>query len=103
TSPTFALVQELPTTPPLVHADMYRLNGAHEVLGLGIDAAREHALVVVEWGEKYVTELGGDALMVELTRAPKRARISATGPTAQRRVAQLTSLLPLPVPARLRQ
>src|SRR5690606_31039401 len=58
TSPSFALVQEMPTTPPLAHADPYRQNGAHEVRGLGIDSAREHDLVVVEWAENYVPELG---------------------------------------------
>lgn len=103
TSPTFTLVQELDTRVPLVHADLYRLGAASEVLELGLDAAREHALVVVEWGENYTAELGGDALVVNLTRAPKRARVSATGATAKQRLAQLSTLLPLPVPARLRQ
>lgn len=103
TSPTFALVQELETRLPLVHADLYRLGAASEVLELGLDAAREQALVVVEWGENYTAELGGDALVVELTRTPKRARLRATGATSEQRLAQLSALLPLPVPARLRQ
>jgi len=103
TSPTFALVQELPTHPPLVHADLFRLKSAAEVADLGLTAAREQAVVVVEWGETYVREMGGDALLIQLTRSPKRAKLSATGPTAKQRLAQVSALLPLPVPARLRQ
>lgn len=80
TSPTFALVQELPTTPvPVVHADLYRLTKPEDVHQLGLKPARDSACLLVEWGEPYIAALGGDALVVELTRTPKFAHLRATG------------------------
>jgi tRNA threonylcarbamoyladenosine biosynthesis protein TsaE len=90
TSPTFALVQEL-ATPKLsvVHADLYRLNNASELNELGLLAAREGNLVIVEWGEAYIDGLGGDALLIELYRTPREAKLSATGPSATQRLSDL--------------
>jgi tRNA threonylcarbamoyladenosine biosynthesis protein TsaE len=80
-SPTFTLVHEHPTNPPLSHADLYRLRDENDVRGLGLDAQRDDGRVlVVEWGEPYVEALGGDALVVELRLAPRRASLRATGP-----------------------
>jgi tRNA threonylcarbamoyladenosine biosynthesis protein TsaE len=80
TSPTFALVQELGTPlVPLVHADLYRLSRPDEVNELGLLQARETACLVVEWGQPFVDALGGDALIVELTRPPRRALFTAAG------------------------
>jgi len=90
TSPTFTLVNEHATTPPMSHADLYRLSRAGEVRELGLDHARDDGrLVVVEWGEPYVAELGGDALIVSITLEPRRARIRATGPRSRRILAAL--------------
>lgn len=80
TSPTFALVQELGAPlVPLVHADLYRLTRSGEVTELGLLPARETSCLVVEWGQPYVDALGGDALILELTRPPRRALLTATG------------------------
>jgi tRNA threonylcarbamoyladenosine biosynthesis protein TsaE len=82
-SPTFTLVHEHPTKPPLAHADVYRLGSAEEVFELGLDERRDEGyVVVVEWGEPYVSCLGGDALVVTLSLHPRRAVLSATGPTS---------------------
>jgi tRNA threonylcarbamoyladenosine biosynthesis protein TsaE len=79
-SPTFTLVHEHPTDPPLSHADLYRLETPAEVRALGLDAQRDDGRVlVVEWGAPYVELLGGDALVVELALAPRRATLTATG------------------------
>jgi tRNA threonylcarbamoyladenosine biosynthesis protein TsaE len=79
-SPTFTLVHEHPTNPPLSHADLYRLETPADVRGLGLDAQRDDGRVlVVEWGAPYVELLGGDALVVELALAPRRALLTATG------------------------
>ncbi len=102
TSPTFALVQELPTQPLLIHADLYRLQAAAEVFELGLTEARPSAVLVVEWGEAFIDALGGDALVIELSRAPRRAQLRATGPRARRWLAELQSRLPLPAPRRIR-
>ena len=50
TSPTFALLNLYPTTPPLAHFDLYRLGDADEARELGFDEyAGGEAVVVAEW------------------------------------------------------
>lgn len=80
TSPTFTLVQEHDTVPPLAHADLYRLNGPEQLRELGLDAQRDDGrLLLVEWGEPYIEALGGDALLVGFALDPRRVVVSATG------------------------
>lgn len=81
TSPTYTLLHELQTVPPVAHADLYRLDDVREVRGLGLDAQREEGrLLVVEWGARYVSALGGDGLVLELQVLPRRAaRLRASG------------------------
>ena len=82
-SPTFTLVHEHPTQPPLAHADVYRLKSEDEVFELGLDERREEGyVVVVEWGEPHLACLGGDALLVRLSLDPRRAELRATGPSS---------------------
>jgi tRNA threonylcarbamoyladenosine biosynthesis protein TsaE len=93
TSPTFALIQELDTTPPLTHADLYRLSSDGDVAELGLLAQRDEGrILVVEWGAPYVDVLGGDALIIELCLDPRRATLRETGPRA---AAILESLPPV--------
>lgn len=96
TSPTFTLVQEYPTQPPIAHADLYRLSALEQVRELGLDAARDEGrLLVVEWGEPYVDFLGGDALVIEFFMDPRRAVLRATGPASR----AVLERLPEPAPA----
>jgi tRNA threonylcarbamoyladenosine biosynthesis protein TsaE len=84
TSPTFALIHEYEARLPIVHVDLYRLTRPSELRELGLTALRDEArLLLVEWGEPYLEELGGDALVVELAvgaGTPRHARLKATGP-----------------------
>lgn len=89
TSPTFALVQELPTRPPLVHADLYRLQSDHEVDELGLLEARTDAVLLVEWGERFLDALGGDALVLTIALSPRVAELRATGPRSTALLATL--------------
>lgn len=67
TSPTFALVHEYPeATPMLVHADLYRLSDPFELDELGLRDRLDDAIVMVEWGERFVDVLGIPALVVHL-------------------------------------
>jgi len=53
TSPTYALVREYETEPPLVHADLYRLMDPEGVWELELEEAMDAgALVAVEWSER---------------------------------------------------
>lgn len=84
-SPTFTLVQEYTTSRGvLLHADLYRLLGeerattVREIARLGIAERRaEGAIVLVEWGEGFERELGGDAALVVRLRIEKNARVAS--------------------------
>ena len=90
TSPTFSLVHEVNTVPPLLHADLYRLSSAAEVLELGLLHRRDDGYVLfVEWGEPWIVELGGDALVVQLGTRPRTARLTSLGPRSSKMLAQL--------------
>ena len=85
TSPTFSLMRELATDPPIVHADLYRLSSNEDVWQLGLDEMRDSGrLLVVEWGRPYERELGGDALHVDISLSPRTARLRGSGPRAHR-------------------
>ncbi len=70
-SPTFTLVQEYETPRgTLAHADLYRLRDedraktATEIARLGLRERRgDGAIVLVEWGEGFSDELGGDVAL----------------------------------------
>ncbi|HTM46566.1 MAG TPA: tRNA (adenosine(37)-N6)-threonylcarbamoyltransferase complex ATPase subunit type 1 TsaE [Polyangiaceae bacterium] len=81
TSPTFTLVQEIDTRPRIVHADLYRLSTPRDVTNLGLDSYRYNGdLLLVEWGEPYQTELGGDALLLNFSLSPRKASFTSSGP-----------------------
>lgn len=84
-SPTFTLVRELPTRPPVAHADLYRLGSFEEAEQLGLPELRDRGyLLLVEWGERYADALGPDRLEIGLTLGPRRAQLQADGPRSQR-------------------
>jgi len=59
-SPTYTLVNEYPGGRlPLYHVDLYRLGGAAEVEGLGLDECLESGVVAVEWPEVGAPFWGG--------------------------------------------
>jgi tRNA threonylcarbamoyladenosine biosynthesis protein TsaE len=80
TSPTFSLVHEFEGELPIAHADLYRLRTSSELRELGLDALRDDGrLLLVEWGEPYAAELGGDALSASFTLEPRRVAFAASG------------------------
>ncbi len=48
-SPTFNLIQTYDTSPPVLHADLYRLANAH---GLGLEEYEETHLCLIEWPDR---------------------------------------------------
>jgi len=92
TSPTFTLVQEYDTVPPLAHADLYRLTGPEQLRELGLDAQRDDGrALLVEWGEPYVAALGGDALLLTFGLDPRRVTVFATGRRSHAILAELSA------------
>ena len=77
TSPTFTLIHEYRGGRLLLyHVDLYRLNSAEEVLGIGIeDYLRPEGVTVIEWAEKVEALLPANA---------RRIRLEVTGESSRR-------------------
>lgn len=71
-SPTFTLLQvyDLPRFP-LVHADLYRLDGPGELAELGFDDLPRGAVVLLEWPDRAAGFLPSDRLDIAFTLAPQ--------------------------------
>jgi tRNA threonylcarbamoyladenosine biosynthesis protein TsaE len=53
-SPTYTLIHPYGDPVRIYHVDLYRLDTAEEVRGIGIDDLLDSdALVLIEWGEKF--------------------------------------------------
>jgi tRNA threonylcarbamoyladenosine biosynthesis protein TsaE len=58
TSPTFTLVNEYPGRFPLIHIDLYRLDGIHDFVDIGLDELMyDQAVIAIEWAEKMSHQL----------------------------------------------
>jgi len=79
-SPTFTLVQNYDTSPPVAHYDLYRLKHAREMEELGFDDALADGAVLVEWPERAPEALPLDALHVRLKLQDGARRAALTGP-----------------------
>jgi tRNA threonylcarbamoyl adenosine modification protein YjeE len=90
-SPTFTIMQtyDLPRFP-VVHADLYRLDGPGELAELGFDDLPEGAVVLLEWPDRASGFLPPDRLDVAFTLAPqlgpehREVRITGYGAFAPR-------------------
>jgi tRNA threonylcarbamoyladenosine biosynthesis protein TsaE len=90
TSPTYTLVQEIPTRPPIVHCDLYRLRSPDEVFDLGLDEHRRAgSILVVEWGSPFVEALGGEAITLHFELEPRSVEVFGEGRRAREIVASL--------------
>jgi len=68
TSPTFGLIQLYEGTVPLVHIDLYRLEGVSDLDGIGFDEALdERAVCLVEWPGLAETRLPAETIRLRLT------------------------------------
>lgn len=84
TSPTFDLMHELAGRVPIVHADLYRLEDGADLEDLGLrEAVGGEAIVVVEWALRFAEALGGQGLLITLSRAravgPRRCTLRGLG------------------------
>jgi tRNA threonylcarbamoyladenosine biosynthesis protein TsaE len=83
-SPSFTLVQTYGEGPDAVwHADLYRLSHPDEVLELGLLAAMEEALCLVEWPDRLGVLQPAAALRLDLALEEGEARRATfSGPAA---------------------
>lgn len=76
-SPSFTLIETYDgCTPPLVHADFYRLDDPTEAAELGLDDYRENASLIAEWPERaggFTTEAGCLSIALERVGEGRRA------------------------------
>jgi tRNA threonylcarbamoyl adenosine modification protein YjeE len=90
-SPTFTLIQsyDLPRFP-VVHADLYRLEGPGELAELGFEDLPRNAVVLLEWPDRAAGFLPSDRLDIAFTLAPlsgpehRNVRITGYGSFAAR-------------------
>ncbi|BCS54513.1 tRNA (adenosine(37)-N6)-threonylcarbamoyltransferase complex ATPase subunit type 1 TsaE [Geobacter sp. SVR] len=86
-SPTFAIMNEYPGTPPVYHFDFYRLSGAGEVAELGFeDYFGGHGICIAEWSERLGELLPPDRLEITFAHAGddhRKLSLRATGTDAQ--------------------
>ncbi|MDH5492120.1 MAG: tRNA (adenosine(37)-N6)-threonylcarbamoyltransferase complex ATPase subunit type 1 TsaE [Myxococcales bacterium] len=93
TSPTFALLHEYPTSPPVLHGDLYRLGHADELLELGLlEQLGGEAIVLLEWAERFADALGPIALRIELEMRGEEARLARLSSGSPRGAELLASL-----------
>ena len=89
-SPSFTLMAEYAGRLPLFHQDLYRLNGAEEILGGGLlDDRQEDGVTLIEWGERLPDKLDARRLAVrfEVGREDERTiTVSAPYPLMGRYV-----------------
>lgn len=75
-SPTFALVHDYGGQPPLVHFDMYRVNGWEDLYSTGFfDYLDAGSILVVEWSENIVSALPDDAIRLHISRVDETTRL----------------------------
>jgi tRNA threonylcarbamoyladenosine biosynthesis protein TsaE len=92
TSPTFTLLNEYATPVPLVHADLYRLGEADELIELGLlDRIGREVIAIVEWGDRFSDALGERGLWIWLRyeEAGRSARLQARGDSGEALLARL--------------
>jgi len=72
-SPTFTLIHEYSNR--LYHVDLYRLDDARSVARLGLDELFDRkAVVLIEWGERFVELMPDDRVEIRLTRTGDEQR-----------------------------
>ena len=66
-SPTFTIVQEYPTVPPLFHFDAYRLADEDELYAMGVeDYLDRGGLILMEWADRVPLALPRARLDIEI-------------------------------------
>ncbi|MEP0766327.1 MAG: tRNA (adenosine(37)-N6)-threonylcarbamoyltransferase complex ATPase subunit type 1 TsaE [Fimbriimonadia bacterium] len=95
-SPSFNLVHEYRTLPPLAHADLYRLTNLEEVKSLGLDDLLVRHALVLEWPDRAPEAFPDDALWVRFSFVGEVERdivLCARGPRSEELLLAVEELL----------
>jgi len=81
-SPSFTLVQEYETPRMnIVHCDLYRVSDTAELTELGLEEALHDGALLIEWPERAMSAIAGDALWIEMEIAGvSERRVKISGP-----------------------
>lgn len=93
-SPTFMLVHEYNSQPPIYHLDAYRIGDEAEMLELGIEEMMDaDAITIVEWADRFPKLLPHHTLRIHLelgeSQNARHVHVQATGKRAQAIVREL--------------
>ena len=96
-SPTFMLVHEYDSQPPIYHLDAYRIGDEDEMLELGIEEMLDaDAITVVEWADRFPGLFPRQTLRVHLEvgdlPTSRLARLQADGQRAKLILGKLVML-----------
>lgn len=73
-SPTFTIVNEYPTSIPIFHFDVYRLENSDEFLQIGGEEYFEQGISIIEWGEKIQDILPNNYLEIVISKQDNDTR-----------------------------
>lgn len=83
-SPTYTLIHEYGDPVTVYHIDLYRLDTAEEVAGLGLDELFDRdALVLIEWGERFPELLPPSRTEIRIDRSGPDERQITVAPVVQ--------------------
>jgi len=72
-SPTFTLIHEY--SPSVYHIDLYRIDAAAQVAGLGLNEIFDRrAIVLIEWGEKFLELMPRERIEIRLRNTGEDSR-----------------------------
>lgn len=79
-SPTFNLIQTFPTTPPILHSDLYRVSSAN---GLGLEDEFAEHLTFIEWPDRMADLIPAHDcwwVQIEFGHSPDSRTVTVTPP-----------------------
>ena len=82
-SPTFNLIQIYDTSPPVLHADLYRLAGA---TGLGLEDYWDTHLCLIEWPDRLGSLVDPDVcyrVSIEFDQTGEGRLVTISSPVAE--------------------
>ncbi|OGD79026.1 tRNA (adenosine(37)-N6)-threonylcarbamoyltransferase complex ATPase subunit type 1 TsaE [Candidatus Collierbacteria bacterium RIFOXYB1_FULL_49_13] len=79
-SPTFTILRQYSSSPPLYHMDLYRLNSVQEALDIGLAEilSLPNAIVAIEWPEKITPILPQHTIHLDFVINPDGTRTIST-------------------------